>query len=565
MRLKKTIVALLLAFFLVAPVSVSAAELSPQIQAQITILQQLLTQLIALRDQLLALQGGTTTETTGTVTGGSTLSASVDDDNPLKVTYKYMMNQSGSCDGGTYGIYFGDENLTKGEEPTHLQFPADACNAYTQYSEHTYKKSGTYAVKLYDLLAGSEGTLLAQISVTVSKEGTDTGDTEARVFLDSKTYTSENPTLSGTASGVTSFGISIDHDGKIYGSGNGAIKVSNGRWSHKVSTDLPDGKYRMIAYGTDSAELGNSSFSVKAGSDADEGESGELRLAAELVHSDVEVSDTYTEFEITLQLAAEGGDVYVSASKITEDSSLSSVAANTGWNFDLTNATAAANASTLSSSASMKNGAFVIREGDVEEFTLSAVSMTTASGVQMKLGAIQYGDSATNVFNKTLSLDEDEFETPARTGGTTSSTPSAAVVGVYEGTYPSGVQSSYGYHPEGTINIDVHGEKGKNRDLVLASYEPVNWVLDVDSGVEIGKIIVTGYHKSRVTNVPSGTKVEYHSYDTDGKYYYAYQDGDDAYSKLKSWLSGIYGAGNLGFQFPGYSASSIEAYVGYKG
>ncbi|TAJ12922.1 hypothetical protein EPO56_03840 [Patescibacteria group bacterium] len=117
--------------------------------------------------------------------------------------------------------------------------------------------------------------------------------------------------------------------------------------------------------------------------------------------------------------------------------------------------------------------------------------------------------------------------------------------------------------------MNVSGDTGQNRDLVLTSYEPVNWVLTVQNGVLINKIIVSGYHLSRVTNVPSGTQVEYHSLSTNGKYNYSYQSSGQEYDSLKQWLTGLYRApdGELdgNFMFPGYSASSINVYVGYKG
>lgn len=142
-------------------------------------------------------------------------------------------------------------------------------------------------------------------------------------------------------------------------------------------------------------------------------------------------------------------------------------------------------------------------------------------------------------------------------------------VGVYEGTYSASNPRVFQGNVEGTVYVNVSGENGMNRDLVLTSYEPVNWVLNVDDGVEIGKIIVTGYNTSRVTNAPSGTDVEIYSYAQGGKYYYAYQSSGDSYVKLKNWLTGLYPDANGqlygNFVFPGYSAQEIDVYVGYKG
>lgn len=143
-------------------------------------------------------------------------------------------------------------------------------------------------------------------------------------------------------------------------------------------------------------------------------------------------------------------------------------------------------------------------------------------------------------------------------------------VGVYEGSYTASNPRVFQGNVEGYVNVNVTGDVGgQNNDLVLTSYEPVNWILNVQDGVKINKIIVAGYNKSRVTNVPAGTEVEYRSYATDGTFYYAYQSSGDSYTKLYNWLKGMYpGASNdlLGnFVFPGYSASSINVYVGLKG
>ncbi|GEM_PF-1654866 len=72
------------------------------------------------------------------------------DSDPLTVEFTYTMNQKRSCDGGTYYLYFGDEDKPGGEEPQMLQFPADACNSYVQHTVHTYDEPGTYTATLYD-------------------------------------------------------------------------------------------------------------------------------------------------------------------------------------------------------------------------------------------------------------------------------------------------------------------------------------------------------------------------------------------------------------------------------
>ncbi len=59
---------------------------------------------------------------------------------------------------------------------------------------------------------------------------------------------SENPLVKGTATGVSTVGFSISAGGgdKAYGSGD--IAVVNGTWSHKVSTNLLPGTYTLKFY-----------------------------------------------------------------------------------------------------------------------------------------------------------------------------------------------------------------------------------------------------------------------------------------------------------------------------
>lgn len=541
---------------------------------------------------------------------------------------------------------------------------------------------------------------------------------------------------------------------------NFAIKPGEGYY---LDFDHPDarkhirpGSYRMSVDVHNDRWVENvASFPFRIVGEEEENTTGENGLVAEFISSAVDVTPDQgiAQFEITLELTATDGDVYVSTSKFTEDTSLSSVLPKTGWNFDLTGATVPTGASALSSTAHMTEGenAYVIREGDTEEFTLNVVSTTTSSGGQLKLGAIQFGTSWADLYTQTLYLDDDEFATKkvetdvsvssfeaspksvvagqssilkwtsknAKTcdlrvtspagryvaalgtsgtyavsptvttiynmycsrpgpGGTTMGTSfdskevtvtvgtsvssvtfpkstydvenptltgtaknldsftlmltgiqdkyadvvfvkngkwshkvaidlpngtygveaydpkgnllgsgvfrvlvddevventtykGVTAVGVYEGSYTASNPRVFQGNVEGYVNVNVTGDAGgDNQDLVLTSYEPVNWILNVQSGVKIKKIIVAGYNKSRVTNVPAGTEVEYHSYATDGTYYYAYQASGDSYIKMKKWLTGLYPAtdGELygKFVLPGYSASTVDVYLGWKG
>ncbi|MCE9586283.1 hypothetical protein K8R04_03115, partial [Candidatus Uhrbacteria bacterium] len=147
--------------------------------------------------------------------------------------------------------------------------------------------------------------------------------------------------------------------------------------------------------------------------------------------------------------------------------------------------------------------------------------------------------------------------TPART----------MVVGVYQGTYPSGISSSFGVHPEATVNVKITGDGSPSATpviLVLTSYEPENWIIDNSFGAKIQKVITSGYYAQRVTGLSSSIPVESHSLDTDGVYKYAYQYGDANYNSLVAWMS------SQGLPIPssfsgGYTGSAFNIYTGDKG
>ncbi|MEL7037352.1 MAG: hypothetical protein AAFO04_17285 [Cyanobacteria bacterium J06592_8] len=84
-----------------------------------------------------------------------------------------------------------------------------------------------------------------------------------------------------------------------------------------------------------------------------------------------------------------------------------------------------------------------------------------------------------------------------------------------------GVYESHRYHrrndhPVGEAQVKV-SRRGKPIILALSSYEPVNWNIQVEPGVEIEKIILNGYHDQKVTGV-SGVPIEEYSYEDTGKY-----------------------------------------------
>ncbi len=114
--------------------------------------------------------------------------------------------------------------------------------------------------------------------------------------------------------------------------------------------------------------------------------------------------------------------------------------------------------------------------------------------------------------------------------------PEVHVVGVYEGTYPPGVQHRAGFHPDGTVTIKV-GEVQKPIILVLTSYEPVVWKVDAPKGAVV-RVIASGYHKQTVEGLDE--KVPVTLLDVGDKdYFYAHQseaglnEGDNEKTETK--------------------------------
>ncbi|MCG8422638.1 MAG: hypothetical protein MJE77_32380 [Proteobacteria bacterium] len=64
-------------------------------------------------------------------------------------------------------------------------------------------------------------------------------------------------------------------------------------------------------------------------------------------------------------------------------------------------------------------------------------------------------------------------------------------------------------------NVEVHVTRPGSVSLVLASYARANWIVTVASGVEIERIILTGYF-AQTASAPAGTLIEEYSYETLG-------------------------------------------------
>jgi hypothetical protein len=83
------------------------------------------------------------------------------------------------------------------------------------------------------------------------------------------------------------------------------------------------------------------------------------------------------------------------------------------------------------------------------------------------------------------------------------------VIGVYE----TRSDHSYKYHPVG--NARVRLDRPGRQTLVLSSYEPTDWTVEVGAGVDLAAVYATGYQAQRV-KLPAGSsaKVVTTSYET---------------------------------------------------
>lgn len=80
--------------------------------------------------------------------------------------------------------------------------------------------------------------------------------------------------------------------------------------------------------------------------------------------------------------------------------------------------------------------------------------------------------------------------------------PEQVVLGIYE----SRSDHSAGNHPTGEAT--VHVKRTTPHVLVLSSYEPTRWTLDVAPGARLERVILNGYHAQSLASVPAGVTVE---------------------------------------------------------
>lgn len=70
------------------------------------------------------------------------------------------------------------------------------------------------------------------------------------------------------------------------------------------------------------------------------------------------------------------------------------------------------------------------------------------------------------------------------------------VVSIYQALQPKGAQRDAQQHPEGVVNLNV---KEDHAVLLLLAYEPVEWHIVADRGIDLKRVIAIGYYEPRVT------------------------------------------------------------------
>ena len=114
-------------------------------------------------------------------------------------------------------------------------------------------------------------------------------------------------------------------------------------------------------------------------------------------------------------------------------------------------------------------------------------------------------------------------------------------VTIYEGSYPNGERHSFGYHPEGEVDVDVRGVDA-GTILFLTSYEPVNWKFSGSSLGNVKTVYLSGYHEQRATGLPAGVNVVKTSQKAgDRDYIHGYSNS----SKLESFIKSKTGFGSF--------------------
>jgi len=86
-------------------------------------------------------------------------------------------------------------------------------------------------------------------------------------------------------------------------------------------------------------------------------------------------------------------------------------------------------------------------------------------------------------------------------------TPVLHAIGMYRGHIANANAKRINNRLQGSAKVRVQ-QTGQPIVLLLAAYEPVKWIVEIDEGVEITKAFISGYHPQEVEGLPADLKVE---------------------------------------------------------
>jgi len=307
------------------------------------------------------------------------------------------------------------------DEDLDIKSSTDDPDATTLEVENS-SKSDWYTIFVFDLEADEVDAELNEITINLQSSDSDVRSVvnDMKLVIDGEEFDNFDwGTTNALAYGSTTFDI------------DGDFTVEDGqRVPVEVMVEFKALSGNYVAGATISASTTGSLIDAEGSDDITVGgsASGDRHtlavdgLSAALVEEDTEASvdrdatpDLGT-FTIKVELTAFGDDIYVPATTTTEDTSLTSVAAATGWNFDITNDSADATDIDSGADLATANGKdyYLVREGDTEWFTIQATASSSSSiFAQLKLGAIQYGTSTSDIYSQTLYVNENDYKTAA--------------------------------------------------------------------------------------------------------------------------------------------------------
>ncbi len=366
----------------------------------------------------------------------------------------------------------------------------------------------------------------------------------------------ENPIISGQANGYSTVGFSIGNGDKVYGSGD--IAVVNGYWSHKVATDLEDGKYQVDLY-VDTSRLVDS-FDFVVGELSDEDSTSEGSVPGPKKNhfscnrdSDLNIDDGELACYGLWDFGGEFGD----DENMCQNSSYQK--AITGCKIsapvcDSGKAVASRVISTYKPWYSSANGGSPATDSQVA--TIAKNLKTSKDAVRSQL--IQ-------VWEYKCTDGDEEDEEDEKDEHSIWSYPNTAadivVVGVYEGGYADGVGHSFRNHPQGEVEVDVQAITA-DTILILNAYEPVHWKITGVNAQYVKGVLMTGYYDQKISGLDSDVPVIEQTYANGAEsdeYFIVYNgqdEEDDEFSELVDYVEGKTGLSPYLF-FGGYAEDRI--------